>query len=153
MKYSDSSSEYQMVLESTLFDQTKHYLGTDDLQKNPKLLLSSDASIHIVPDFYSNKNLIIGEIHAHAGKLKGSQPDKIAFDVLKMLLYDKSSARTHKKFIVVCDHDEYVQLTGKSALAEAIRQFDVKVLYFDIGPERHNALVTAMRKQNLLPEE
>lgn len=64
----------------------------------------------ICPDFYSVENKIIGEIHAHIGRLKGAQPDKIASDVLKMLFYEKVSGCNWKKYIAVCSKEELEQL-------------------------------------------
>ena len=85
----------------------------------------------------------------HAGRLKGGQPDKIASDILKMLLYDKVLGICHKKYIVVCDKDEYLQLHGNSSLAEAVRRFNVEVLFVEIGQEDHDRIISTMKKQDI----
>ena len=148
-KFDNSSSEYQRKLEDRLFMETQRRLGIE-LESNPNLLVQSDPTVSIVPDFYSKEHCIIGEIHAHAGKLKGGQPDKIAADILKMLLHDKIMGCTFQKYIVVCSKEEYQQLTGTSALAEAIRQFDIRVLLIPLEEKEYEELQTVMKKQDFL---
>ncbi len=86
----------------------------------------------------------------HAGKLKGGQPDKIASDVLKMLLHDKAMGCTFQKYIVVCSKEEHQQLTGASALAEAIRQFDIQILLIPLEEKEYEELQAIMKKQDFL---
>lgn len=148
-KYCNSSSEYQCELEKQLFKETQKRLGIK-LQANPDLLIHSDPAVSIVPDFYSHEHCIIGEIHAHAGKLKGGQPDKIASDVLKMLLHDKAMGCTFQKYIVVCSKEEHQQLTGTSALAEAIRQFDIRIMLIPLEEKEYEELQAVMKKQDFL---
>ena len=148
-KYNNSSSEYQCELEDKLFEETQSRLGVE-LESNPTLVIQSNPTVSIMPDFYSKEHCIIGEIHAHAGKIKGGQPDKIAADVLKMLLHDKTTGCTFQKYIVVCSKEEYQQLTGTSALAEAIRQFDIHILLIPLEEKEYEELQAVMKKQDFL---
>ena len=149
-KYSNSSSEYQRQVEHLLFQKFCELLQDNTLISNPVLALTPDSPTCIKPDIFSDEHRIIGEIHVHAGRLIGSQSDKVAGDILKMLLYDKIRQCTFKKYYIVCDKEEYTQLTGKSSLAEAIRQFDITVLYFELDEVIHNQIVQTMQKQNLI---
>ena len=47
--------------------------NSDDFRFDPYLSVNTDNNVLIRPDFYSDKYRIIGEIHAHIGKLKPAQ--------------------------------------------------------------------------------
>ena len=146
-----SDSDVQCDIETYIFGEIKKKLLCDDLQANVILTLSEKNDIRICPDFYSEKDLIIGEIHTHLGKLKSAQFHKIKGDILKMLLWEKCQGETkYTKIIVVCNMDEFKQLQGKSFVAEAIRQFDIKLEYVPLEKEQIVELEKAMRDQNLL---
>ena len=85
-KRNDSRSDVQKDVEKYVFEQICEQLGDTTIVDNARLSIDADGKIIICPDFYSEESKIIGEIHAHIGRLKGSQPDKIASDILKMLL-------------------------------------------------------------------
>ncbi len=150
MKQVDSSSEFQTNLEEMLFYKIKESLGSTSLSRNVILTVNQSGGVHVVPDFYSEEEHIIGEIHSHAGKLKSAQLHKIASDVLKMLLYEKTSGLNFDKYIVVCDKEEYDQLLGKSALAESLRCFGVTVLLFELDNETREQLRKVMNAQSFI---
>ena len=131
-----------------MYEKIKSELNVHDIEENPTVFLTN-GKIKIEPDFYSEKNNIIGEIHSHMGKLKGSQPDKIASDILKMLLLEKVKRICFRKIIVVCDKDEKEQLEGNSYLAETIRQFNIKIFYFPLTEKNKRELKNAMEKQDI----
>ena len=149
MKYVDSSSAYQRQIEEIIFSEIQKSLGSD-LISNAQVPVNSANGIYIKPDFYSEKRRIIGEIHTHAGRLKGGQPKKIAGDILKMLLHDKVTHCEYTKYIVVCDQEEYDQLTGNNMLAETIRQFDIHVLLIPLDEKTNEMLREVMKKQSFL---
>lgn len=112
---------------------------------------SEENDIRICPDFYSEKDYIIGEIHTHLGRLKPVQLHKIEGDILKMLLFEKGQKGVkYTKMIVVCDMQEYEQLQGKFFVAEAIRQFDIELEYISLSKERIVQLQNVMENQNLV---
>ena len=100
-----SSSIEQMQAEDIIFALTEKMLGAT-LEKNKKIFLADNAFTYIQPDFYSAESLIVGEIFAHIGKPKKAQDNKIANDVLKMLLLEKITGQQYRKIIVVCDEAE-----------------------------------------------
>lgn len=145
-----SDSNVQCNIEKYIFDEIKKKLLCENLQSNVILTLSEENNIRICPDFYSEKDLIIGEIHTHLGRLKPAQLHKIEGDILKMLLFEKGQKGVkYTKMIVVCDIQEYVQLQGKSFVAEAIRQFDIKLACIPLKAEQIDQLKNAMKNQNL----
>jgi len=143
-----SSSREQMQAEEIIFSRVGEMLGIE-LEKNPKLYLANNAFTYIQPDFYSGSHLVIGEIFAHIGRPKKAQDNKIANDVLKMLLLEKISGKTYRKIIAVCDREEQKKLEGTSVLAESIRQFGVEVLYVEIGEHLREQLLRAQSRQRM----
>lgn len=145
----DSSSRFQQEMEKKLFPIIQKELGLV-LLSNPRIPINTERSIFMQPDFYSREHQVIGEIHIHAGRIKGSQPDKIAADILKMLLHDRVFNCQFQKYIVVCSQEEYAQLNGNSTLAEAIRQFDIHVMLILLEADDQGELNNVMKKQSLL---
>ena len=93
------------------------------MKRNEKVVLSE--GIHIVPDLYSEKDRIVGEIFAHIGSLKVGQQHKLSQDILKMLLLEKTKGIKYRKMIIIVDEKIEQYLKGKSFIAESIRQFDI----------------------------
>lgn len=143
-----SSSIEQMQAEDIIFALTEKILGTS-LEKNKKIYLADNVFTYIQPDFYSDERLIIGEIFAHIGKPKKAQDNKIANDILKMLLLEKITGQHYRKVIVVCDAAEKKKLEGLSALAESIRQFGVEILMVDIDADLRTRLIEAQDRQKM----
>lgn len=143
-----SSSIEQIRAEEQIFALVEQALQTK-FEKNPKLFLSNNAYTYIQPDFYSHKDCIIGEIFAHVGKPKKAQDNKIANDILKMLLLEKVEGKKYRKIIVVCDDAELKKLKGLSALSESIRQFDIELLYVPIDHALREMLIKAQDRQKM----
>lgn len=141
-----SNSIEQQMAEQIIFEKVKQWLNTD-LKENPKIFT---GKTYMQPDFYSREDGIIGEIFAHIGKPKKGQDNKIANDILKMLLLEKLEKRTYRKIIVVCDEEELKKLKGASILAECIRQFDVEVQLITIEKDLRTILVEAQKRQRMI---
>ena len=92
----------------------------------------------------------MGEIFSHIGKPKIAQNNKIANDIMKMLLLEKITEKTYRKIIVVCDEIELEKLNGKSVLAETIRQFGIEIIYIEIEDEMRNTILEAQKRQNMV---
>lgn len=143
-----SSSVEQMQAEDIIFALTEKMLGVI-LEKNKKIFLADNAFTYIQPDFYSEESLIVGEIFAHIGKPKKAQDNKIANDVLKMLLLEKITGQQYRKIIVVCDEAEKKKLEGLSALAESIRQFGIEIMMVHIEDDLRTQLLEAQNRQKM----
>ncbi len=89
MKRTKSDSVVQIKIEENQIKKIKDVISVDFLEANPKLQYKQAPSVSIEPDFYSEEDLIIGEVHSHVGKLKPAQQKKIAADILKMLSYEE----------------------------------------------------------------
>ena len=147
-----SSSRVQRLAEEIMFHKVKELLNIE-IKKNPKIPLANDGLTYIQPDFYSAEHCVVGEIFAHIGKPKKAQDNKIANDILKMLLLEKVKGKQHRKIIVVCDDTEKKTLEGKSALAESIRQFGVKIMHIKIDSEMQKQILQAQARQKMTNAE
>ena len=144
-----SSSLEQQYAEHIIFQKVKELLGIS-LVENPKIFVGDSPFTYIEPDFYSENERIIGEIFAHVGKPKKAQDNKIANDILKMLLLEKVTGKKYRKTIVVCDEAQETKLKGFSALAESIRQFDIEVVRIDIPEDLKNRIIEAQNRQKMI---
>ena len=144
-----SSSIEQVKAEDIIFSLVEQKLGVL-LEKNPMLYFSINKYSYIQPDFYSAQEQIVGEIFAHIGKPKKAQNNKIANDILKMLLLDKISKTVHRKILVVCDKEELKALQGQSALSESIRQFGIEVLLVEIDDKIKQQIMDAQDRQKMI---
>lgn len=140
-----SNSFEQQMAEQIIFEKVRNWLNKD-LKENAKILV---GKTYMQPDFYSKEDGIIGEIFAHIGKPKKGQDNKIANDILKMLLLEKIEKRTYRKIIVVCDEQEREKLKGTSVLAECIKQFDIEVKMIDIETDLRSMLIAAQKRQRM----
>ena len=143
-----SSSAEQIRAEEKIFALVEKALRIQ-LEKNPKLYLANNEYTYIQPDFYSAEHCIVGEIFAHIGKPKKAQDNKIANDILKMLLLEKIAGKHYRKIIVVCDKNEEKKLKGLSALSESIRQFKIEILYIEIDDELRSEILNAQERQKM----
>ena len=143
-----SSSIEQVKAEDIIFSLVERKLGVV-LEKNPILYFSNNKYSYIQPDFYSAQEQIVGEIFAHVGKPKKAQNNKIANDILKMLLLDKISKTTYRKILVVCDQEELKALQGQSALSESIRQFGIEVLFIELDEKIKQQILNAQDRQKM----
>lgn len=148
METHKSSSHVQMQAEELIFQKVEDVLNIK-LEKNRKIYLADNAFTYIQPDFYSEECKIIGEIFAHIGKPKKAQDNKIANDVLKMLLLEKITGQQYRKMLVVCDAAEQKKLHGQSALAESIRQFSVEIMYIELEDNMREQIIKAQELQKM----
>lgn len=144
-----SSSLEQAEAEIVIFEELEAALKIS-LKANPKIYLADNAFTYIQPDFYSEDAAIVGEIFAHIGKPKKAQDNKIANDILKMLLLEKVKNKTYRKIIVTCDEHEEKKLLGLSALAESIRQFGIEIIRIDIPEQIKYKILDAQNRQKMI---
>lgn len=141
---SKSKSDEQQKVEIIIGDRVEEYLACP-LKRNERVVLTE--GVHIVPDLYSEKDRIVGEIFAHIGFLKVGQQHKISQDILKMLLLEKIKGVKYRKMIVIVDDTIEEYLKGKSFIAESIRQFGIEIKRIDLSNETYEEIVNAQKRQ------
>lgn len=141
-----SSSMEQQRAEEIILEQVCLWLKMD-LEHCPKIMV---GSTFMQPDFYSREKGVIGEISAHIGRTNKAQDNKIANDLLKMLLLEKLENRRYRKIIVVCDKDVYAKLCGTSILAQCVQEFGVEVKLMEIDGDLRADIVNAQTRQRMV---
>lgn len=146
---SKSKSDEQQKAEIIIGDRVEGELSCP-LKRNEKVVLSE--GIHVVPDLYSEKDRIVGEIFAHIGSLKVGQQHKISQDILKMLLMEKAKGVKYRKMLVIIDDKIEEYLKGKSFIAESIRQFGIEIKKIDLLDENYEKIMNAQKRQVMVNE-
>lgn len=145
----ESRSDVQQEVEQYCIAEIEKKIGIKDLKNKQVLYFGSQyPGTKIMPDIYSEKQMIIGEVHAHIGKLKSAQVDKVAADILKMIAFEENLGRTMRKIIVVCDDEEEKSLRGNSYVACAIKLYEVEVYNVALNSDLRERLTNAMKRQN-----
>lgn len=116
-----------------------------------KLKLRSGNSVQL--DGYDQDKRVVCEIYARIGKLKGSQPDKIASDFLKMLLVDKELNVQHRKIFCFASQEASLYLSGKAWLGLAARQFEIETVVIELPDSIREGVLTAQRRQKMVNAE
>lgn len=147
-KFMNGDSSTQQEIEEYLFNKISEELGVK-LKHNPTICLNEEKKVYIEPDFYSEEERKVGEIHTHKGRLKPAQRHKVAGDVLKMLLLDEVHGMKYKKYIVVCSDEEEKQLNGSSHLAFTLETFGIKVKKITLPEELDKKLEETMKNQDM----
>ena len=138
-----SNTAEQVEAGVVLFQMTEQWLGVK-LQQNPHIMM---GSTFMEPDFYSEDAGVIGEIFAHFGKPKKAQNNKIANDMLRILLAEKRLKQIFRKILVVCDEEEENYLKGDNLVAQEIREFGFEVKRFELPAELKMKVMAAQRRQ------
>lgn len=89
------------------------------------------------------------EAFAHQGRMKGSQPKKVAQDALKLITLRRAHPEAR---VVLAFADELAadSVLGKGWLAEALRTWDVDVRVVEIEIEVRQAIVAAQLRQQMI---
>ena len=116
-----------------------------------KLRVTDKASINL--DGYSDEQHILCEAYARIGELKGSQPDKIASDILKMLLVEMILDSKFQKVLVFADQAAANTVLGQSWLADICRRVSVQIVVAEIGNELRNKLKNAQQRQEMVNKQ
>lgn len=143
-----SDSAEQQRAEEIIFEKIKPWLGVE-LERNPRIPV---GTTYMEPDFYSRDAAIVGEIYAHIGRRHSGQNDKIAADILKMLLLEKLEGKRYRKIFAVCDEELYKKINNgiSSVLAVCFEQFGVEIKMIDIGDEAKDVIVAAQKRQRMI---
>ncbi len=116
--------------------------------KSSKISLPSGYTVQI--DGFNEKEKVLCEIYAHIGKLKGSQPDKVASDFLKMLLVESSLGGVWQKYFCFADNEAASLLRGKSWLAISANKFGIKVCTFPLPKDAESIVKDAQKRQAMI---
>lgn len=114
------------------------------------LTLRNGATVRI--DGVNVKARVLCEVYAHIGKTRGSQPGKIAKDILKLVAVEKSRGRRYRKIICFADKAAAACVLGKSWLAEVARDLRVEVISLELTAQTATSIRAAQERQVMVNE-
>jgi hypothetical protein len=109
--------------------------------------LSLEHGVAVNFDGVDDKARVLCEIYARIGPLKGSQPHKVAGDILKLFLAERSLGGNWRKIVCFADPVAAKLLAGRSWLAYAVREFGVRVEVIEISAELRESIAAAQKRQ------
>jgi hypothetical protein len=98
-------------------------------------------------------SLVLVEIFAHQGRLRGAQFHKVARDALKLITLRRVYPDS-RLIIAFANADAARHVEAESWLAEALRVWEVEVLTVELGNEIRAGIRLAQRRQVMInPKE
>ena len=138
-----SSSTEQQEIERIILATLNQQLG---LNLAPRCLsLSETTTVHL--DGLDEENHVACEIYSRLGKLKGSQPDKVASDLLKLSLVEDALGGRWRKILCFASEEAAKVVQGKSWLAAAAERFQVEVRLVTLAEAERELLLAAQARQ------
>ncbi len=116
--------------------------------QSSKVTLPSGCSVQL--DGFDSDNRAVCEIYARIGKLKGSQPDKLASDFLKMQLVEKEFGYSFTKIFCFASDEARSYVKGKSWLAQAAKEFGIIIKTVSLPPEIELNIKNAQSRQKMV---
>ena len=87
------------------------------------------------------------EIYSRIGPLKPAQTKKVASDMLKLMLAERSLGGSWRKVICLADPDAAKCLQGRTWLGAAAREFGIELCVLSLPIEDRTALLAAQARQ------
>ena len=109
--------------------------------------LDLGAGVKINIDGISRDKRILCEIYSRIGRLKSAQSDKVAADMLKLMLAEKALGGPWRKIICLADADAAKSFQGRTWLGAAVRGFGFELHVVDVPPDVRSGLLAAQAKQ------
>lgn len=126
-----------------------------ELEKKSIVLDGDSQAMEI--DGYAPDPLILCEAWARIGPAKPGQQKKVMTDALKLVVAraELGGAEDCHAVLAFCDEDAAAHFSGKSWMAEALRQLNIEVLVVEIPPEVRESITAAQRRQaaNMSPPQ
>lgn len=140
----DSDSGVQRRAEAVIRDRLAGRLG---MPLEPKVVrLAAGAPMHI--DAVSRDGLLMAEIFARQGELKGGQQKKVAIDTLKLITIRRERPGT-KLIVAFADEEAAAYAQDGGWVAHALRTWGVDVEVVEIPRELRDEIRAAQSKQRM----
>ena len=140
-----SNSSEQLEAESEILATLRLELGRD---LRPRTFELSTGARLLVDGATADGSLLC-EIYSHIGKLKGSQPDKIASDILKLLAIERSLDCPCTKIICFADLEAAQCLRNRSWLAAVATTLGIEVRVVALSSELRSRVIAAQQRQTM----
>lgn len=113
-----------------------------------KVSLPTGNTVQI--DAFNGEKKILCEIYARIGKLKGSQPDKVASDFLKMLFVEKMLGGTWDKHFCFASKEAATIVEGNSWLASVVSSMGIDIHVYPLPEEIAENVLNAQDRQKMV---
>ncbi len=120
-------------------------LNTGDLSSG-KIWFNDKVFVEI--DGYNEEHGVMVEVFARMNPPKPAHYEKIANDILKLIMVEKLHNRKYRKVLAVCGDEVEKYLLGKSWKAHAVNMYDFEVIKIDIPLELKEEILAAQGRQN-----
>lgn len=141
-----SDSSEQQKAGFLLVDSVSKKLGVR--LKTTRLELGQGCTVEL--DGYSEVPPILCEVWAHLGVPRGSQPDKIMSDALKLLFCERSLATTFRKIIVFADQAAASPFIGNGWKAACLKQHGIEIIVLNLSGTPARKVKEAQERQRMI---
>lgn len=151
-KRDKSNSSPQLVVEKIIREQLAKPLNWPGTLES-RLLSYGNGGMEF--DCYGEHNgtVLLAEINAHHGKLKGGQLDKVLGDILKMYAQSVELKQTGVKSIrmamIFTNEEAAKYIKGRSWAAEAARKFGIEPHVVPLDAKQIKILLKAQKDQDV----
>ncbi|WP_417746716.1 hypothetical protein [Rosistilla oblonga] len=113
----------------------------------------TEVNVGVRPDAVNLKEMIVVEVYARIGRVKGAQLHKIKGDILKLALVGNRLGAKWRKILCFASEEAVSYASGKSWVAEAAREFGVEIIVVAIPKEIEASIVAAQNRQKMVNAE
>ena len=137
---SNEQQEAGVVLVSALADHLRIALDSKVLK------FSDGCAVQI--DGYSDDPPVLCEAWAHIGKPKGSQPDKVMSDLVKLLFCEERLGKKFRKILLFSDEVVSQHFSGNSWQAMCLRDHGIELMALPLPVDLLNKVSKAQERQH-----
>jgi len=141
-----SDSSAQQIGEAALVSLLREKLGYD--LATGTVHLNDGVAVQL--DGFSREHQTLCEVYCRIGALKGSQPDKLASDMLKLVLVERELGGGWRKILCMADAMAAKSLQGRSWLAAATRAMSFEVVVLELPAEVMRSITAAQDRQKMI---
>ena len=141
-----SNSKEQLLAERHLINGLNRNLNLALLPQ--KVEFKTGAGINL--DGLDRENRVMCEVYAHVGTLKGSQPDKVDSDILKMLYAEKVLGGHWRKLFCFADEKAAQTLRGRSWRADSVHRLNIEVQVVPLPKTVRDSIKAAQERQKMV---
>jgi len=105
------------------------------------------AGIKINVDGINRDSRILCEVYSRIGRLKSAQSDKVAADMVKLMLAEKTLGGSWRKIICLADAEAAKSFQGRTWLGASARAFGFEIHVVDLPLDVRSSLLAAQAKQ------
>lgn len=139
-----SDSVEQRLGETTILTDLSAQLGFP-LAGGETITFSDGSCVKV--DGVNREHRYLCEIYCRLGFLQAAQVEKVASDILKLMLVERMLGGEWRKVCCFADERAARVLRGRSWLATAARVMSVEAVVVALPPELHQSVMAAQQRQ------